>query len=1152
MLGTLLLTALIALTIAFARRCFSGRSAGNFDNPTREATATFATLLFDGKVEQISFSFCSSVVSAHLSNGKLLGTFAPALTFVHFVDCNKGALALRPIEVTTIPVAPILSQSQIDSFTRCGRCAGLLFQRDAQMCGDGSRSIFDTPLKDQANSLFQSVLVMFDSEKCRSIFVGELMQTGGVGQSLNNRESWINYLRSCHGAQLTLAEVLINRCCRSSSEFLEQLAKSALEQSIMLELMGCEVLEVPLKSISLVDNGCDSFPTIDELRLIHPVWNSDDSTMLDGDLGLSCNVTWQAGFRCSYVTAVAGFRVSFDVTASNFKGAAILTVDKPPLNSLWIRFITEPTFDVAVAVNGAFRTVSGIKWLPQNVQRAVAQMFRSTLSGRVTTDMRINSSVDARPRCIPGLQSPTESDALLQRFGFMLELTSLWINTYDELMRNWYEHSVQMVVERCQWTLQLKCQEERLRHRAVLLDERERDIEVMLNSLRSTSLERSVSSGNVLVGEPPEVALKGSDANGEGHRSPELVVHRCKPDADRSMGIFVNGVKIPAVPLHLVTRDTSASASENGCLPFSASTGSDYCFPSISNSARGGPPALPEGRSPDQRVELAISADVMASVNSALEKDESNSGSCKARLALAQEIEAALRVDLCVSCRIARSEVIVENCIISSAQVTVTIRWAQQQSHRALELIAAARNLANLKEVCEALRVFQIKARCIVLGGTPPKSRRTVPVECKSVVSSTPLQQTRSRCAAAVDDLGLTSQRALLEKERIAARRALSAIQVETPPSGSCRRELSDTDEHPSREQDSLLRHQICLVECEESATRADIEIMCIHDHQVLLMRWQPTNTRIQLPSSQNSSFEAARSAAASFNFVSFFQIICDDETQLRIRLADLEANQRASILTSKKQRGCRITTRLVMQVAHQEQSQRSVIVSHEISERVALLNVISKDLRDSVPLPTRVATLAGRADLGRISPLAVNEIIVEEEVDFSPVARGDETFSSPTLEAQRLDASDVSFDWEDRAEFGLCRREAKPFHYVTFEVADMEHAPSACNVLQCVLRCFVSRHMTVSSSDAGSVFHDGDIILDIDNVSLHSHEHLREVIGSRVLRIKQCLLDREPDLAVWKAGHYCQLEVDKVTSKHPMEVLVIRGSELQTLIVYS
>jgi hypothetical protein len=140
-----------------------------------------------------------------------------------------------------------------------------------------------------------------------------------------------------------------------------------------------------------------------------------------------------------------------------------------------------------------------------------------------------------------------------------------------------------------------------------------------------------------------------------------------------------------------------------------------------------------------------------------------------------------------------------------------------------------------------------------------------------------------------------------------------------------------------------------------------------------------------------------------------------------------------------------------------------------------------------------------------------------------------------------------------------------KPFHYATFAATDLLHyhtplfAPKSVdgisvhhsNVVTEMLRCGVDRELKVVEPILdGCVFSLGDVLLDLNNVSLHSHEHLREVLTNRALLVQKQLLLEEPDVVAWTCGaESTSARAKEVTSdQFSMEAVVMRRSDVIVL----
>ncbi|CUG91589.1 GPI-anchored surface protein, putative [Bodo saltans] len=140
-----------------------------------------------------------------------------------------------------------------------------------------------------------------------------------------------------------------------------------------------------------------------------------------------------------------------------------------------------------------------------------------------------------------------------------------------------------------------------------------------------------------------------------------------------------------------------------------------------------------------------------------------------------------------------------------------------------------------------------------------------------------------------------------------------------------------------------------------------------------------------------------------------------------------------------------------------------------------------------------------------------------------------------------------------------------KPFHYATFAAGDLVHyhtplmAPGNVdgvsvqhsNVVTEMLRCGVDRELKVVEPILeGCVFLLGDVLLDLNNVALHSHEHLREVLSERAMLVQRQLLHDDPDVEAWTCGDESSAArvMDVTAEQFPMEAVVMRRSDVVVL----
>ncbi|KAG5484515.1 hypothetical protein LSCM1_07889 [Leishmania martiniquensis] len=141
-------------------------------------------------------------------------------------------------------------------------------------------------------------------------------------------------------------------------------------------------------------------------------------------------------------------------------------------------------------------------------------------------------------------------------------------------------------------------------------------------------------------------------------------------------------------------------------------------------------------------------------------------------------------------------------------------------------------------------------------------------------------------------------------------------------------------------------------------------------------------------------------------------------------------------------------------------------------------------------------------------------------------------------------------------------KRQAKPFHYMTFTPDDMDYPPSAALAIEGIVGCSINKNLEVVSvarplakaEEEDLQLQAGDMILDVAGHSLHSLSHMREVLSNRVMQIQEEAFAEFPDVPQEQltTNPALQKYIEVLCEHHNFLVQVLRGCEIYQIIVRS
>ncbi|KAG5483648.1 hypothetical protein CUR178_08315 [Leishmania enriettii] len=141
-------------------------------------------------------------------------------------------------------------------------------------------------------------------------------------------------------------------------------------------------------------------------------------------------------------------------------------------------------------------------------------------------------------------------------------------------------------------------------------------------------------------------------------------------------------------------------------------------------------------------------------------------------------------------------------------------------------------------------------------------------------------------------------------------------------------------------------------------------------------------------------------------------------------------------------------------------------------------------------------------------------------------------------------------------------KRQAKPFHYMTFTPDDMDYPPSAVLAIEGIVGCSINKNLEVVSvarplakaEEEDLQLQAGDMILDVSGHSLHSLSHMREVLSNRVVQIQEEAFAEFPDVPEDQltTNPALQKYIEVLCEHHNFLVQVLRGCEIYQIIVRS